>query len=355
MLKCFVVGTGTIGFRVIDLIKSGQNQASSSYPRLPFELLGYTKRHSLHPLQAPFYLPTSASQVEEAAFKKAGFFAQGTLIRALDEIAACGGVVIDCTPPGQGKNSQSLYQEHSVRVIFNGGEDPNDPLIDLSFFAPVNYGLAARQQFLRIPSCNETGLLTIITTLQDLGLARVTAALVRRAADLSGANHDPLNSLVPKLGQTHHQKGIVAVLGDKIKIRVQAVKAPTTLMHIHMLWLEFNQTVQLEEVLTLLSRNPRILLISREKSFANTADIMEWGRRYRRHGDVYEVVIWEDSITLDSDGDDCILQMQVAIHQEAVVIPTLSDALLALSSPCPSATYAMRWTDKVLGIGNLRI
>lgn len=347
MLKCFVVGTGTIGFRVISLIKSSPEAVSASCPRLPFELLGYTKKYPRDPLIARFYLPSEGNR---DTFEKAGFIVQGTLKEALIEIAACGGIVIDCSPPGQGKINKSLYQELGARAIFNGGEELD---IGLSFFAPVNYGLAVDQQLLRIPSCNETGLLTVITTLQDLGLARVTAALVRRAADLSEANRDPLNSLVPKLGKTHYQEGIAAVLGDKIEIRVQAVKAPTTLMHIHMLWLEFNRRVQLEEILQSISRNPRILLVSHQKGFANTADIMEWGRRQRRHGDVYEAVIWEDSIALDGDGDT--LQMQVAIHQEAAVIPIISDALLALSGLCPSAIQAMRWTDKVLGLGNLRV
>lgn len=350
MLKCFVVGTGTIGFRVISLIKSSPEAVSASCPRLPFELLGYTKKYPRDPLIARFYLPSEGNR---DTFEKAGFIVQGTLKEALTKIAACGGIVIDCSPPGQGKINKSLYQELGARAIFNGGENPFET--GLSFFAPVNYNLAADQQLLRIPSCNETGLLTVITTLQDLGLARVTAALVRRAADLSEANRDPLNSLVPKLGKTHYLEGIAAVLGDKIKIRVQAVKAPTTLMHIHMLWLKFNRMVQLEEILQAISRNPRILLVSQQKGFANTADIMEWGRRQRRHGDVYEVVIWEDSIALESNGDGDTLQMQAAIHQEAVVIPIISDALLALSGLCPSAIQAMRWTDKVLGLGNLRV
>lgn len=338
-----VIGCGTIGLRTIRLL---QNDPRVVNGFLDTHLIGYTKETPTQPLPAPFYVPNGGDRV---TFEEAGFFVQGTFQQLLAKTAAVQGIVIDCTPAGKGMDNKPFYETFGIKAIFNGGEPPT---IGFNFFAPVNLGEANNHQFLRISSCNETGLLTLIATLQNLGLISITAALARRDNDLGGKSKRPLNALTPKLGKTHYGAGIQAVLGNTIKVNSQAVIAPTTLMHLHMLWLTFNCKVDHNEIIQHLRQNPRILVVSQAKGFTNTADIIEWARRNRMHADVYEVCIWEDSVEVLGDIE---VQMITTIHQEAVVIPTILDALLAQSGYCKDAPTAMRVTNQALGIGSLRV
>lgn len=337
--KVGINGWGTIGSRLGTLL--------SSHPGV--ELVGATKLtpdfRAAQTLRCPLYLPPGANLYH---FQDAGILVKGSLADLLQKV----NIMIDCTPDGCGQGYKPLYEEHKVKVVFQGGEDPLK-VAPVSLFAAVNYKEALDQQFLRIPSCNETALLTVITTLMNLGITHVRVGLIRRWADTDEESHGPLNAIQPKLGIPRYAAGIQTVLGGKIKISTLAAKVPTTLMHLHQIWITFERKVSIEPIIGILKANPRIILVSEKKGFKSTADVVVWGESLRMRGDIYEIIVWKDSFQISDD--EMEIAFMAGINQKAVVIPGNLDAILALTGILSEATAAMRATNQFLGIGSLRI
>jgi len=65
-------------------------------------------------------------------------------------------VIIDCTPAKTGVTYKPMYEKMGKKVIFQGGEKKE--VAEMSFTAQVNYDKARGKQFVRVVSCNTTGL-----------------------------------------------------------------------------------------------------------------------------------------------------------------------------------------------------
>ncbi|GAA1743915.1 hypothetical protein [Microcella frigidaquae] len=66
----------------------------------------------------------------------------------------------------------------------------------------------------------------------------------------------------------------------------------------------------------------------------------------RPRGDMWEVAVWEDLVTVQ--GDEVFLTYQV--YNEAIVIPETIDAIRALTKLAPDAASSMAITDSTLGM-----
>ena len=66
----------------------------------------------------------------------------------------------------------------------------------------------------------------------------------------------------------------------------------------------------------------------------------------RPRGDMWEVAVWEELVTVE--GDEAYLTYQV--YNEAIVVPETIDAIRALSGSAPDAVTSMTMTDSTLGM-----
>jgi len=84
--------------------------------------------------------------------------------------------------------------------------------------------------------------------------------------------------------------------------------------------------------------------------FNATADLAEFFRELRSRGDMFEVAVLEQGITVD----DGYVVLAYVVHQESVMVPENIDAVRALAMDVPSVE-SVCMTDSSLGVLNGRI
>lgn len=279
-------------------------------------------------------------------FEEKGLKVKGTIEEVLDKVD----LVVDATPAKTGAKYKELYVKYNVKAIFQGGEKHD--IVDVSFNALCNYEDALGKNYVRVVSCNTTGLLRTICSLhRSIGVRKVKALIVRRAADPKEIKRGPVNSIVldpPKL-PSHHGIDVKTVL-PWLDINTAAVIVPTTLMHTHYLVIELSREMSKEEVLRVLEETPRILLVDPDRlEIRSTSELVEIARDiYRPRNDFPELLVWAP--TIDVRGKELVLIQ--SIHQESIVVPENIDAIRAVLRMEEDKWKSIEKTDKELGISH---
>jgi glyceraldehyde-3-phosphate dehydrogenase (NAD(P)) len=254
-------------------------------------------------------------------------------------------LVVDCTPGGIGEENKALYQKAGVKAIWQGGEEHE--LAGYSFNAISNYEGALGLDFVRVVSCNTTGLCRVIYPIDKaFGVNKVRVTLARRAADPNDVKKGPINAIVPdpiKL-PSHHGPDVKTVI-PHINITSAAMKIPTTLMHLHTVNMELKNNCTAEDVRNVLGSQSRIRFVG--QGISSTAEIMEVARDIKRpRNDMWENCVWSDSITMH-EGELYFFQ---AIHQESITIPENIDAIRAMMELESDGAKSILKTNKALGL-----
>lgn len=330
-----VNGYGTIGKRAAWAISKQDDM----------EVVGVTKtRPSFEARTAvqegfPLYV---ADQANIAEFDKAGIKTAGTL----DDLLTKADIIIDTTPGGVGAEYRSKYESAGVKAIFQGGEEHK--LTGISFNALANYHEAWGANFVRVVSCNTTGLCRTLFPLdKEIGIERVIASLVRRGADPGDKKGSMLNSIEPALKlPTHHGPDVQTVM-PWLKIQTMAVVTPTTLMHVHCIAVDLKRDANEEEVLNVWGKTPRVRLVSGKDGIRSTGQIMELARDMGRpRGDMMDIVVWKDGVKVVENH----LYYYQAIHQESDVVPEIVDCIRAMTKLEQDPIRSIGRTDKAIGL-----
>ncbi|MCD4800090.1 MAG: type II glyceraldehyde-3-phosphate dehydrogenase [Methanococcoides sp.] len=332
-VKVAINGYGTIGKRVADAVALQDDM----------ELIGVAKtRPNFETVMAKdkgFNIYTLADRVE--AMEKGGIEVSGTV----EEMIEAADVVVDCTPGKVGATNKDLYEKAGIKAIWQGGE--SHALTGCSFNAETNYDEAFGKDFVRVVSCNTTGLCRVLSPLdKEFGVKKARVTLLRRAADPGDIKTGPINAIVPnpiKL-PSHHGPDVKTVIPN-IDIATTAVKLPTTLMHLHTVNLELEKECTAEDVESVLAEQSRVRFVG--QGITSTAEIMELAKDLGRpRGDMWENCIWNESITM-YEGELYFFQ---AIHQESDVIPENVDAIRAMMELESDASRSIEITNKTMGI-----
>ena len=336
--KIVINGYGTIGKRVADAValQGDMNVVGVVKTRPDFEAkLAVRKAYALY----------AATDDALRKFEKAGVKASGVLGDALKDAD----LVVDCTPEESGY--KKLYEKAGVKAIWQGGED--HALTNLSFNAAANYDECLGASFVRVPSCNTTGLIRTLHPLDaGLGVDRVLAVMVRRATDPGDSKKGPINAIEPELEMpSHHGPDVQSVL-PKLNIHTIALKVPTTLMHVHIVSVDLKKAADEDRIVEVWKRQSRITFVEGGDGVKSTAQIMEMARDLSRNrSDLYEVAVWRDGVHV-VDGKR--LYYFQAVHQESDVVPENVDAIRALLELERDGRRSMEKTDRSLGIGLAR-
>ncbi|MGC8542577.1 MAG: type II glyceraldehyde-3-phosphate dehydrogenase [Vulcanisaeta sp.] len=336
-VKVGIVGYGTIGKRVTDAIMRMDDMT----------LIGVVKQTPDYEGEVAVSKGIKLYTYEDklSKFEKVGIKVAGTvndLLRSVD-------VIIDATPDGVGtENKAKLYEPAGLRAIFQGGEEAE--VAETSFNALANYDMAIGKRFIRVVSCNTTALSRLISAflLHGYKIRRVRAYLVRRGADPREFKKGPINDVVfnPATVPSHHGPDVQTVL-PTIDIVTMAVAVPTTMMHLHMVNIEFDGQISRGEAIKVLEETPRILLFNASsKKFESLAQIIEWARDMGRlRGDLMENAVIEDSITVFQNE----LFLMQGVHQESIVVPENIDAVRAMFK-LSDKWSSIKKTDTALGL-----
>ncbi len=331
-----VNGFGTIGKRVAYALLNVDK----------VELVGVAKRSpdysAMQALKAGIRLYTVGEE-EVKAFERAGVNVEGTLEDLLEMVD----VIVDATPNGVGESYKPLYTRAGVKQVYQGGERAE--VAEISFSSLCNYKEAIGRSSVRVVSCNTTGLLRLICTLnKEFGVERVRAVLIRRAADPKEVKKGPINSinLNPPTIPSHHALDVKTVIPG-LDIVTAAVVVPTTLMHVHHVTVELADKPSKDSLVEALYRAPRVMVIeSGTTGLKSTAQLIDAAREVRRRADIPELVVFRDSITVD--GREVMLFQ--AVHQESIVVPENVDAIKAISGLMEDDALAIESTDRELGL-----
>jgi len=288
----------------------------------------------------PLYI--SAPEREDL-FIDAGIKVTGTIDDLYDKVD----VMVDCTPGGIGAKNKEVYAEKGIKGIFQGGEKHEQ--IGKSFNSFANYKDNWGADYVRVVSCNTTGLCRTLKPIDDLcGIKKVRAVMVRRGADPGQIKSGPINAIVPNppTVPSHHGPDVQTVMYD-LDITTMALLVPTTLMHQHNLMVELENTPSLDDVIDTLEATPRVLLVEANKGLGSTAEIMECARDLGRpRSDLNEIAVWKESLNV-KDGE--LFYMQ-AIHQESDVVPENVDCIRAMLEMEEDPAKSIEKTNKNMEI-----
>jgi glyceraldehyde-3-phosphate dehydrogenase (NAD(P)) len=335
-VRVAVNGYGTIGKRVADAV--------AKQPDL--ELVGVTKtRPSFEGRRAqekgyPLYV---AGEGKAADFAAAGLTVAGTaddLIRKVD-------LVVDASPDKVGRENRKRYEAAGVRAVFQGGEKAD--VAEVSFNALGNYAAARGRRYVRVVSCNTTGLARAAAVLRSSwGVDHWEATLVRRGADPAESNKGPINGILPTFRLPSHHGPDVRTIFPDLSIATIALVVPTTLMHVHVNHVRLTRAPKdAAEVVETFRRTPRFRVFAPWEHADGTPQVMEYARdRGIGFNDMMENVLWEEGVRLD--GRD--LYFFQAIHQESIVVPENVDAIRSMMDLAKDGAESIAKTDRALGL-----
>ncbi len=285
----------------------------------------------------------AATEDARTAMQAAGVPLAGALPDLLDRVD----VVVDTTPKKVAATNLETYRAAGVKAVFQGGESHDTT--GHSFVAQANYATALGRDTTRVVSCNTTSIVRVLGALHDADLlSRARGVLIRRATD-PGESHQGgiMNTMVPEGAIPSHQGPDARTVLPDLDVVTMAAKAAHTQTHNHFWTLQLTRPASRDEVLDALRAAPRIAFIRMADGLTALNTTVELMRDIGRpRGDMWEVGVWEDVLTVE--GDEAYLTYQV--YNEAIVVPETIDAIRALAGTVTDGAESIAMTDDALGI-----
>lgn len=277
------------------------------------------------------------------SMQQAGITVAGTLDDLLGDIDA----VVDCTPKGIGAKNLETYRDHGVKALLQGGE--KHEVTGHSFVAQANYASALDRDVTRVVSCNTTSTVRTLVALDDAELLeRARGVLVRRATDPWESDHSGImNTVVPEKHIPSHQGPDAQTVVPDLDVVTIAAKAAHTQSHQHFWIVDLARQADPDEILEAFHNAPRIATIRADEGIValnSTIELMKDLERPR--GDMWEVAVWEDILTVEQDQAYYTYQ----VDNQAIVIPENIDAIRALTGAERDADTSIEKTNEALGI-----
>jgi glyceraldehyde-3-phosphate dehydrogenase (NAD(P)) len=335
MIKVAINGYGTIGKRVADAVAAQKDMKVIGVSKTRPNAEAFVAKQRGYPL----YI---ADISKKPAFEKVGLSVAGSV----EDMCKAADIIVDATPGDVGATNKPLYEKLGKKALWQGGEEHE--IAGFSFNSSCNYKDAIGRQFVRVVSCNTTGLCRIIHAIdKEYGVAHVHAIMVRRGSDPGEIKKGPIDAIVldPVSVPSHHGPDVLSVL-PHISIVTMAMIVPTTMMHMHAIRITTKKDVTKDRVIELVKNHPRMGLIKKTAGIRSTAELKEFAMDLgRQRADLYENCIFEDSIYANKT-DLCFFQ---AIHQEADVVVENIDAIRAMMGGQKDASASIKSTNDALG------
>jgi glyceraldehyde-3-phosphate dehydrogenase (NAD(P)) len=277
----------------------------------------------------------------ERVLGDAGIPISGSFDELLDEVD----IMLDSAPGGVGAMNKVKYLEHGVKAVFQGGE--SGEVADVFFHGTANYDQGLGADYLKLTSCNTTGLVRAVDAVhQAVGVTKTFITIVRRVAD-PGDTHRGLTNVLMVEPVPNHQAVDLMHIIPEIDATGMLIHAPVTHGHIITISVTPKQKMSVDQALDVFRAYPRIKVVRIADGFNSNSSLFQWARymEYPR-ADMYEIGLFEEMVGLS--GDDIVFAIN--IPQEAVTIPETIDAIRAAMTMQSNGSDAVAATDKYLGI-----
>ena len=337
MVKVGVAGYGVIGQRLADGVALQKDMELVGVADVAPTLAVKALKEKGMPYK--FY---NALPENEDLLKNAGIPISGTLEELIQQVD----IMLDATSAGVGAKNKELYIKYNKKAIFQGGEKNN--VADVFFHGYANYEKGLGKQFLKLTSCNTTGLIRSVDCLdREFGIEKVAITIIRRVADPGDYHRGLTNALQIDKAPSHQAVDLMTIM-PHIDATGILVHTPVTHGHIVTVLATPKKKISKEMALECFSTHDRIRVVRIADGFLGNASLFKYARDLGNpRGDMYEIGLWEESIVFS--GDD--IMFAINIPQESVTIPETIDAIRAALEMETDRLKATGATNTYLGMG----
>lgn len=335
-----VAGYGTIGQRLADGVALQEDMELVGVADLAPTLAVQALRERGMPYD--LYL---AQGGDKSIFTEKGIPVTGTFENLADSVD----IMLDSSPGGAGAENKKIYEARGIKAVFQGGEQ--NSVAEVFFHGYANYEKGVYKNYLKLTSCNTTGLIRSVDCLdRRYGVEKVVVTIIRRVADPGDYHRGLTNALQIDKAPSHQAVDLMTIM-PHIHATGILVHTPVTHGHIITVVVTGKSKITREQALEAFKEHPRIRVVSVDEGFLGNASFFKYARDLGSpRGDMYEIGLWEDSIA--ESGKDLIYA--IYIPQESVTIPETMDAVRAACGMQTSGQEGTEKTNHYLHIGSYR-
>ncbi|HWR23143.1 MAG TPA: type II glyceraldehyde-3-phosphate dehydrogenase [Feifaniaceae bacterium] len=345
-IRVGVAGYGTIGQRLADgVAMQGDMELvgiADIAPTLSLRALRENNMVGANGVTYGLYLVDGA---DEAAFAAKGIPVAGSFRELIGKVD----IMLDSSPGGVGVKNKALYERAGVKAVFQGGEKSS--VADVFFHGYANYEKGVGADYLKLTSCNTTGLIRSVDALdRAFGVGKIAITIIRRVADPGDYHRGLTNALQIDKAPSHQAVDLMAIM-PHVEATGILVHTPVTHGHIITVLAKGKEKITREKALEVFKSHPRIRVVSIDEGFQGNASLFKYARDLgNRRGDMFEIALWEDSVV--ESGDE--IMYAINIPQESVTIPETIDAIRAALNMQKTREEGTAETNKYLGIGRFK-
>lgn len=275
------------------------------------------------------------------AFEAQGIPVSGSFNDLVDKVD----IMLDSAPAGAGAKNKEIYEAKGVKAVFQGGEA--NSVADVFFHGYANYEMGVNKDYLKLTSCNTTGLIRAVDCLdRAFGVEKVAITIVRRVADPGDYFRGLTNALQVEKAPSHQAVDLMTIM-PHVNATGILVHTPVTHGHFITVLATGKEKITKEMALEVFCAHPRIKVVTLAEGFLGNASFFRYARDLGNpRGDMYEIGLWEDSVV--ESGDD--IMFGIHIPQESITIPETIDAVRAACGMQGSREEGTKVTNQYLGI-----
>ena len=341
-IKVGVAGYGTIGQRLADGVALQGDMELVGVADLAPTLSVRALKEKGMPYD--LYLVEGA---DKARFDALDIPVSGTFEELVDKVD----IMLDSAPGGIGAKNKLLYEKKGVKAIFQGGE--KNSVADVFFHGYANFEKGVGKDYLKLTSCNTTGLIRAVDALdRDFGISKVAITIIRRVADPGDYHRGLTNALQIDKAPSHQALDLMTIMPH---VEATGILVHTPVTHGHIITVlasgKDGRKITREAALSCFEKHPRIRVVSIDEGFLGNASLFKYARDLGNpRGDMYEIGLWEDSVV--ESGDD--IMFAINIPQESVTIPETIDAIRAATGMQKDREAGTAKTNEYLKIGKFK-
>ena len=334
-IRVGVAGYGVIGQRLADGVALQKDMKLVGVADVAPTLSVRALKHKGMPYKMFNAIPGNKA-MEDAGISVSGTFEE--LVQDVD-------IMLDSSPGGVGAKNKEIYEKYNKKAVFQGGEKNN--VADVFFHGYANYEKGVGQKYLKLTSCNTTGLIRAVDMIdRAVGLEKVAITIIRRVADPGDYHRGLTNALKVEKAPSHQAIDLMTIM-PHVPCTGILVHTPVTHGHIITVIATPKNKIEKKNLWEMANEHPRIMPVKLAEGFLGNASMFRWARDIgNNRGDMYEIALWEESIVMS--GDD--IMFAINIPQEAVVIPENIDAIRAAMSMQLTREEGTAETNKYLGM-----
>ena len=347
-IRVGVAGYGPIGQRLADGVAMQGDMELGGIadlaPTLSIQALRENDMIGANGVKYNLYLVDGA---DKAAFETKDIPVAGTF----EELCKSVDVMLDSSPGGVGAKNKELYVKYGVKAIFQGGE--KNSVADVFFHGYANYEQGLGVDYLKLTSCNTTGLIRTVDCLdREFGIERVAITIIRRVADPGDYHRGLTNALQIDKAPSHQAVDLMTIMPH---VNATGILVHTPVTHGHIITVvasaKDGKKITKEAALAAFEKHPRIRVVTIDERFKGNASKIKYASDLGTlRGDMYQIGLWADSIV--ETGND--IMYAINIPQESVTIPETMDAIRACMKMQLTREEGTAETNKYLHIGKFK-